>query len=85
MGYGIYYYKEDIVIIRQIKCDDLYIYDGIVRAILFLSLTKGYKKAEFYMEEKKRVIGLGFITDENSVLDNIDDFMNNCKNCNNKQ
>ncbi len=85
IGYGIYYYQEDKVVIKLIKCDDLYIYDGIVRAILFLSVTKGYKKAEFDMAEKERVIGLGFIKCGNSTLDNIDDFMNNCKKCNNKR
>lgn len=80
-GYGIYHYEKDTVVIYEIYTDDLYLYDGIVRSILFKALTKDIKKARFEVKENERLIKLHFITSDNQIIDNIDYFMNNCKNC----
>lgn len=84
-GYGIYHYEDKTVVIDDIVTDDLYLYDGIVRSIMFLALTKEYKSARFDVRENERLVKLHFITEDNHFVDNIDYFMNNCKNCKKKK
>lgn len=82
IGFGIYHFAEKSVAIDYVESNgDLYLYDGIVRSILFLALTNNIDSAVFNMQDKTEAIRLGLIAENDNTLTSIDYFMNNCKNC----
>ena len=83
IGYGIYHYDKDCVLINYIESnDDLYLYDGIVRSILFLAQNNGINKAIFKLEDTSVVERLKFVDSGDKCINNIDKILSNCKNCN---
>lgn len=82
IGYGIYHYKDDYVIINYIDSkDDLCLYDGIVRSILFLAFNNGINKAIFTLDDTSFIEKLKFVNNGQKCINNIDKILSNCKNC----
>ena len=84
-GTGIYLIEKDKVVIYFIDSKgDLYLYDGIVRSILFLAVLKDIDKAEFEIEDKTDLIKLGFVQKNSNCLNDLKEFMSKCKSCGKK-
>lgn len=82
IGLGIYHFENDSVIIDEIEAnDDLYLYDGIVRAVLFLAMMKGIDIAKFNLSDMTNAVKLGFVNNAENVLNPITAFMSKCKSC----
>ena len=82
IGFGIYHYNSDKVIIDFVESyEDKYLYDGIVRSILFLAITNNINCAEFKVVKNQVLIELGFVNENDNYIQNISDFMDKCKNC----
>lgn len=87
-GFIAYFYDVDRVCI----CDfddggDLYLCDGLVRSVLFKGCLKGMDTAEFRIKDEKkyeRLMRLKFVTNDERILQNLNEFMNSCKNCKSK-
>lgn len=83
-GYGIYSVDENGLTIYDFKSKDLNVTDGIVRTVLFKGLIGGINECNFEVTDSEKItdlIRLGFITKENMKINDINDFMNNCKKC----
>ena len=82
LGFIIYHFEDEKVIIDYVDADkDLYLYDGLVRSVLFLAMNNEIEVAEFRVEDKTDLKKLGFVKDSDNLLTSIDSFMSNCKNC----
>lgn len=82
IGYGIYHFENSTVVLDEVNSEgDLYLYDGIVRAVLFLAVMKGYDVAEFRFSDKENARKLGFIKNDDNVLSGLNEFMSKCKSC----
>ncbi len=85
IGFGIYHYGDGKVIIDYVDSKgDLYLYDGIVRSILFLAMTNKVNIAFFNISDTKMLMDLSFVKGDNKYLENITEFMDKCKNCRNQ-
>ncbi|MGN1480806.1 hypothetical protein [Porcipelethomonas sp.] len=83
-GYGIYSVNEDNVIIYDYKSNELDITDGIIRTILFKGMLGGKNRCEFELTDNEKyddMIKLGFINKNVKCINDISDFMSNCKKC----
>ncbi len=83
-GYGIYSVGENGLAIHEFESDEWEIIDGIVRTVLFKGMLAGINRCEFQVrdvEKQKKLIKLGFIKEDNKIIEDINDFMSNCKNC----
>ncbi len=83
-GYCIYRLTPVGLFIYDVSANNLTVYDGVVRAVLFLAALKGVEKARFLLENKLNVITLGFITMDSDVLDPISNVLGRCSGCSNK-
>lgn len=82
IGFGIYHYKNDYVIINYLDSKgDLYLYDGIIRSILFLAFNNGINKAIFMLDDTSDIERLKFVENGEKCIDNIDKILSNCKSC----
>lgn len=83
-GYGIYSVGDNGLAIHDYKSDEWEIIDGIIRAILFKGMLGGINRCDFQVrdvEKQNKLIKLGFIKDDLKQIEDINDFMSNCKNC----
>ncbi|MFA5658904.1 MAG: hypothetical protein WC900_06430 [Oscillospiraceae bacterium] len=81
-GFGIYRFENGKVIIEHAESgDDLYLFDGIIRSMLFIAMTSGIEEAVFNLSCNELLLRLGFVKDNEKCIYSISDFMNNCKNC----
>ncbi len=83
-GYGIYSVVKDKITIHDYDGSDLNVIDGIIRTILFKGQFKGINCCEFRLCDNKKYDKLSilkFINDSEKVINDISDFMNNCKKC----
>ncbi len=81
IGYGIYYYKNNNVVISCLNSyGDIFLYDGIVRAILYLAISNNVNSAEFCIEDKTILKELKFI-DKDDYIQDLIYFLEKCKNC----
>ena len=81
LGTGMYHFENNELVLDKIEAeDDLYLYDGIVRAILFLAMMKGIDTARFELQNLEFAKKLGFVKNDNT-LEPISEFMSACKNC----
>ncbi len=80
-GYAIYRLTPDGLFIYDVKANDLTIYDGIVRSVLFLATLKGVEKAKLLLDDKLDAITLGFITIDNDVIEPISNVLGGCSGC----
>ena len=66
--------------------DDLGLFDGIIRAVIFKAVIASVDMAFFERTvDGERLMRLGFIQNDGRELNNLADFMNNCKNCRNSK
>lgn len=81
-GYAIYHFKDDSVVLDYCTSDgDLYLYDGLVRAVLFIAVNNGIEKATFALKDKTYIEKLGFVQKCHNCLSDLSNFLNNCKSC----
>ncbi len=82
IGFGIYHYSEGNVIINYVESyGDLYLYDGIVRSILFLAENNGINQAIFTLDDTSIIEKLRFVNENQKCIKNIDNILSNCKSC----
>lgn len=81
-GYGFYHLENDAVVIDYINDgDDILLFDGIARSILFKALLSGITKAGFSDVQIDKFIKLGFVQNNYKTMDSIEDFLSKCKSC----
>lgn len=83
-GYGIYLVESDEIVIYDYDGDDIAVIDGIIRTILFKAQFKGINKCRFGLiedEKYEKLEKLRFVNDEVKVIEDIANFMDNCKKC----
>lgn len=83
-GYGIYHIDipEQKVVIDDAQADgDLYLFDGIIRSVLFLAMMKGIETAEFADRITGNAKKLGFVQNNDNLLSPLSEFMSKCKSC----
>lgn len=85
VGFIAYAYKLDkTVIFDYDDGGELMLCDGLVRSVIFKSCLKGIETAVFDLPEEKKYDNLHklrFLEQESRTAENIDRFMNGCKNC----
>ncbi len=82
IGIGVYHFDNDIVVLDKVDSNgDLYLYDGIVRAVLFLAMMKGIDTARFDLTDLKNAKKLGFVQNNDNILSDLNGFMSKCKSC----
>lgn len=88
MGYIAYAYAPEQVVIYAVDDGgDLNYCDGLVRSVLFKAELKGIEQAVFQIEDDamlKRLATLGFVKNNEKMLENIADVMGNCRKCGEK-
>lgn len=81
-GFGIYEFSDDSIVIHHIEpLDDLVLFDGIARSVMFLAVLKGIEKAEYRGNTLKNAEMCRFITAENNCLEPISSIFNGCEGC----
>ena len=81
-GFGIYEVSDDSIVIHCIEPqDNLVLFDGIARSVMFLAVLKGIEKAEYRGDTRKNAVLLRFITDEKPYLEPISSVFNGCEGC----
>ena len=83
-GYGVYSLNEGELAVHDYSSNDWAIVDGIVRTILFKGMLGGINSCKFLVrdaEKQEQLKKLGFISDTQKNIEDINDFMSNCKNC----
>ena len=83
-GYGIYSIDENGLKIYDFDGEKWDITDGVIRTILFKGMLGGLNRCEFFIsdaEKNKKLKTLGFVKDGVNSIDDINDFMSNCKKC----
>ena len=81
LGYALYKISPEAIEIYKISPqNDLLLFDGIARSILFLAVLKGVERAEFKLSDLTEAKKLGF-ADENGVLEDISSVFSGCKGC----
>lgn len=81
-GFAIYHFSNDSVILDYCTSSgDLYLYDGLVRSVLFLAVNNGIEKAVFNIEDRNEIEVLGFVQKCHNLLSDLSGFLNNCKSC----
>lgn len=81
-GYGLYHLENDKIVIDYINDgDDLLLFDGIARSILFKALLSGINKAGFSDIQIDKFLNLGFVQNNYKTIDSIEDFLSKCKSC----
>ena len=82
IGIGVYHFDDETVVLDKVDSKgDLYLYDGIVRAVLFLAMMKGIDTARFDFPDLDNVKKLGFVQNNDNVLRDLNGFMSKCKSC----
>lgn len=82
IGFCIFSYEKDCVNLYQIEYgDDKYLFDGIVRAVLFKASMIGIDKAKYYFEDLSLLKKFGTVDKEGNCLSCIQNVMNGCNNC----
>lgn len=81
VGFGIFEYGDDFVKLFAIECEELSLYDGIARTILFKASMKGIDKAEFLLEDMAPIYSLKLLKKGDRTLPSIQDVMGGCESC----
>lgn len=83
-GFAVYHFDiENKQTVLDVIDDggDLLLLDGIVRAVLFLSMMRGIDSARFDVTDLDRLRKLGFVHNSGKLTESISDFMSKCKSC----
>lgn len=82
IGFGIFAYDGIEVLLYDVESyGDTYLFDGIVRAIIFKAAMKGIDIARFHLKDLSIVIQLGFLKSGENIIPSINEVLNNCCNC----
>lgn len=85
IGFIAYSYEGDRTIVYDYSDGgDLFLCDGLVRSVMFKSCLKGINTVTFTLSDTskyKNLHKLRFISADSDTAENIDNFMNGCKNC----
>lgn len=82
-GYAVYKITPDDLYIYCVDTrDDMVLYDGVIRSVLFLAALRGVERAHFMLEDKSSAVALGFLTVDSDVLEPISSVLGNCSGCN---
>lgn len=86
-GYIAYSYEKDRTIIYDYNDGgELLLCDGLVRSVILKSTLKGIESVEFKLSCKDKYLNLyklKFLHENETVVENINVFMNGCQNCEN--
>lgn len=86
IGFSLYTLEADRIRIHIIQpCNDLVLYDGIVRSVLFLAVMKGIEKACFDEQSIETARRLKLIDDNSCELEPISQIFNGCADCRHKK
>ena len=85
-GFIAYDYHPEEVVIYAVDAEnhDYNYLDGLVRSVLFKAELKGIEKAvfcEYNSTVWERLELLGFVKNDQKSIENISEFMENCKKC----
>ena len=81
LGYALYKISPEAIEIFKISPqNDLLLFDGIARSILFLAVLKGVERAKFKLNDLTEAKKLGFVNDD-GVLEDISSVFSGCKGC----
>ena len=84
-GYILYAYQPESVLIYALDDGQDWNYcDGLIRSVLFKAQLRGLEKAVFQMPDsavKERLVKLGFVKNNQNILENISEVMESCKKC----
>ena len=85
-GFIAYHYHPEEVVIYDVDAEkhDYNYLDGLVRSVLFKAELKGIEKAVFLVHNPavlERLEILGFVKNNQKILENISEVMENCKKC----
>lgn len=86
-GYGVYSTNDEEISVYDFSSDEWDITDGIIRTILFKGMLGGINRCDFKIydnDKMQKLIKLGFISEDRLVIEDINDFMSGCKNCEKK-
>lgn len=85
IGFIAYAYEADKTIVYDYDDGgDLMLCDGLVRSVMFKSVLKAIEVMEFRLSEKEKftnLVRLKFLTEGETICENLDSFMNGCENC----
>lgn len=85
IGFIAYSYEGDRTLVYDYNDgEDLFLCDGLVRSVMFKSCLKGINTVTFTLSDTskyKNLRKLRFISADSDTAENIDNFMNGCKNC----
>ncbi|MBP8994016.1 MAG: hypothetical protein KBG30_09415 [Bacteroidales bacterium] len=84
IGYALYGLDDEYVYLYHCEYNnDLYLCDGILRAILFKSLLKGIDKAKYLSkkQEDNLFAKLNYINNNQNEINSINNFLNKCEKC----
>jgi len=82
IGIGVYHFESDTGVLDKVDSNgDLYLYDGIVRAVLFLAMMKGIDTARFDLFDLDNAKKLGFVQNNDNILSDLNGYMSKCKSC----
>ncbi|NMA79491.1 MAG: hypothetical protein GX967_02460 [Clostridiales bacterium] len=83
IGHLISYIENAILHIVEVECgDDIYLYDGVVRAALNSAMTRNIDKAQFHVKDMGILKKLCFVKDGEENIESIMKFLSKCKSCN---
>ena len=83
-GYGIYSVDENGVTIYDFDSSDMNVTDGIIRTILFKAMLSGINECIFEIKDENKIHNLtklGFVMEHEQYINDISNFMINCKKC----
>ncbi|MBR1529047.1 MAG: hypothetical protein IJ642_07075 [Oscillospiraceae bacterium] len=84
-GWILYAYQPERIVIYSLDDGNDWNYcDGLVRSVLFKAQLRGIEKAVFEIADQTvfaRLKTLGFVKNDNKILENISEVMENCKKC----
>lgn len=84
-GYILYAYQPDKVSIYALDDGQDWDYcDGLIRSVLFKAQLRGIEQAEFQIQNpelRERIEKLGFVKNNQNLLEKISEVMESCKKC----
>lgn len=83
-GYGIYAVDENGLTVFDFDSADVNITDGIIRTMLFKAMIAGINECSFQIKNQDKIHILeriGFIKENKKCINDISNFMINCKKC----
>ncbi|MDE6784588.1 MAG: hypothetical protein K2J26_04350 [Ruminococcus sp.] len=85
IGYIAYAYETECTVVYGYDDGgDLMLCDGLVRSVMFKSVLKGIETMIFKLPDKDGFVNLRklkFLEGDSTICENLDGFMNACKNC----